>query len=428
MPTTFYQFPNNVTGGAAIPILGTPTPLAEVTVSVGVNSSVSVRATVGWMAQFIGLNSTRVIFKIWRGAPVTGVLVVSVEDSGESNFDKDKVTTFTGVDFGFTSTQTVTYVVTAELPNAGTAAQVIGGLTFTTNQFDLTIPDRRSFFTTLPNNMVGGASIPVTTVTVPLAALLVHVNANDNVTLRSTIGWVAQAEPTSVLFQLWRGAPITGNLVVSVLDSGESSFDNNRVTSFDGVDTGFTSAQDVDYVLTAETTVPGTSALVIGAVTVTGVRYPLLLQQSGESTAEANDPENVLSFYTLPDNTAGSVSIPISLTPQPLALVNVAVGVNTQVVLRGTVGWSNTSQFATPKADVVYKLWRGAPVTGSLIFSVDDSVDVERNKVTSFAQVDTGFTAAQEVTYVLTAELPNIGKSAVVVGALTLTAVEESLT
>ncbi len=287
--SNFYEFPNNVTGGAAIPILGTPTPLASLTANAGVNLAISLRATVGWMAQNVGRNTTRVIFKIWRGAPVTGTLVVSVEDSGESVFDRDKVTTFSGVDSGFTGSQTVTYVLTAELPDALTAAQVIGGLTFTSSE--QVIPNSQFFYTTLPNNTVGGASIPVTTATVPLASLLVKVIANDTVTLRSTIGWKAQSVITNVLFKLWRGAPFTGKLVVSVLDSGESGFDNNKVTSFDGVDTGFTSAQDVDYVLTAETTDPGTSALVIGAMTVTGFRYPQLMQQNAESTAEANDQQ-----------------------------------------------------------------------------------------------------------------------------------------
>jgi len=405
----FYELPNNTTGGAAIPILGTPTPLAILTASTEINTAIALRATVGWMAQANGINITRVIFKIWRGAPVTGSLVVSVEDSGESNFDNNKVTTFGGIDFGFTGAQDVTYVLTAELTDAGAAARAIGGLTFTTIRYDLVIPDRKFFFTVLPNNTVGGAAIPVTTATVPLVSLLTRVKANDSVFIGATIGWVAQSGIPNVLFKIWRGAPFTGKLVVSVLDNGETFYDNNKVTAFGGVDTGFTSDQDVDYVLTAETTAPGTLALIVGAMTMTGTRYP------------QNSPG--FSFYALPDNTADSVIIPITTSPQPIALLNIEVSTSSEVVLMGTVGWKNTSQAATPKASVIYKLWRGAPNTGSLIFSVNDSADVERNKVTSFAQVDTGFSASQNVTYILTAELTDPTKSANVIGALTLTAV-----
>ncbi len=413
----FYEFPNNVTGGAAVPILGIPTPLAALTVRAEANVAVSLRATVGWTAKSRSVNYTPIIFKIWRGAPVTGVLVVSVQDSGESIFDRNKVTTFYGVDSGFTRPQDVTYVLTAELPGAGTAAQVIGGLTFTAVPLELDIPNRGFFFTTLPNNTVGGASIPVTTTPTPLSSLLTRVDANDTVFLRATIGWTAQSRLSKVLFKIWRGAPFTGELVVSVLDSGESVVvdgefvaDRNKVTSFSGVDTGFTSEQDVVYVLTAETTDTETSAEVVGALTVTAVRYPQI--------------SPIFSYYTLPDNTAGSVLIPITTTPQPIALINIGVNTNDEVVLRGTVGWLITKPgIAFLITDVVFKLWRGAPVTGELIFSVEDSSDFDKNKVTSFAHVDTGFSGSQEVTYVLTAEVADERQSAAVIGALTLTAV-----
>jgi hypothetical protein len=402
----FYEFPNNITGGAAIPILRIPSPLAAITVSVDANTAVSLRATIGWMAQNVGVNITNVIFKIWRGAPVTGTLVVSVQDSGESTFDNNKVTAFAGVDFGFTGPQTVTYVLTAELPDVGTAARVTGGLTFTSAQYDVTIPDRQFFFTTLPNNTVGSVLIPVSTITAPLSSLLTRVGANDTIFVRATIGWTAQSRLSNVLFKIWRGAPFTGKLVASVLDSGESVADRNKVTSFSGVDTGFTSAEDVVYFLTAETTDPGTLAQVVGALTMTSFRVP-------------TSPPS--SFYTLPDNTAGSVSIPITATPQPIALLNIDVDANSKVLLRGTVGWIGTGP-TFPKTDVVFKLWRGAPITGNLIFSVDDSGDFDRNKVTTFGHVDTGFSALQNVTYVLTAELVDPARAAVVIGALTLTA------
>jgi hypothetical protein len=413
----FYEFPDNVTGGAAVPILGIPTPLATLTVRAEPNVAVSLRATVGWIAKSRNVNYTPIIFKIWRGAPVTGLLVVSVEDSGESTFDRNKVTTFSGVDSGFTQPQDITYVLTAELPGSGTAAQAIGGLNFTSVPLELDIPNRGFFFTTLPNNTVGGAAIPVTTTPTPLSSLLTRVNANDTVFLRATVGWTAQSRLSNVLFKIWRGAPFTGELVVSVLDSGESVVedgefvaDRNKVTSFDGVDKGFTSTQDVVYVLTAETIDTETSAQVVGALTVTTTRYPQV--------------SPVFSYYTLPDNTAGSVLIPITTTPQPITSINIGVNTNDKVVLRGTAGWLITVPgIAFLTTNVVFKLWRGAPVTGRLIFSVEDSSDFDKNKVTSFAHVDTGFSAPQEVTYVLTAELTNINRSAAVIGALTLTAV-----
>lgn len=191
-------------------------------------------------------------------------------------------------------------MLTAELPDVGTAAKVIGSLTFTSAQYDVTIPHRQFFFITLPNNTAGSILIPVTTTPAPLTSLLTGVSANDTVFVRVAIGWTAQSRLSNVLFKIWRGVPFADKLVASVLDSGESVTDMNKVTSFSGVDTGFTSAQDVVYFLTAETTDPGTLAQVVGALTMTSFR------------ATTSPPS---SFYTLPDNTAGSVSIPIRHAP-----------------------------------------------------------------------------------------------------------------
>lgn len=93
------------------------------------------------------------------------------------------------------------------------------------------------------------------------------------------------------------------------------------------------------------------------------------------------------------------------------------------------MGWKIT---ATPvqqnQVSTLFKIWRGAPGTGDLIYSVRDSGEswAESNKNTTFSHVDSGFLEAQNVTYTLTAELPT-GGSAEVTGFLSFTASEVTL-
>ncbi|MDR3540210.1 MAG: hypothetical protein P4L69_04475 [Desulfosporosinus sp.] len=268
-------------------------------------------------------------------------------------------------------------------------------------------------FYTLPQNTSGAADIPIFNTPTPLASLTVTAGSgNDIATVRANIGWQAQpvTNLTQVLFKIWRGAPVTGQLVCSVQDSSESAFDKVATTDFSEVVSGLTSDQPVTFVLTAETV--GTSALaeVIGPLTFTAYGTNL----------------NEASYYELPNNTFGGVNIPVAQTPVPLAFINVDVVPGQNVILRPTACWIATSNIF-PKVDVLFKLWRGAPITGTLIASADDSGDVERGAVTTFSHVDTGFTSAQTVTYVLTVEAPNPGLTANIVGALIITGSVQTL-
>lgn len=122
---------------------------------------------------------------------------------------------------------------------------------------------------------------------------------------------------------------------------------------------------------------------------------------------------NFISYFELPNNTFGGANIPVAQSPVPVAFINVNVNVvpGQNVILRPTVCWIATS-LIVPKVDVIFKLWRGAPITGTLVASADDSADTERGGVTSFSHVDTGFTSAQSITYVLTVEAPEPGYTA----------------
>jgi len=260
-------------------------------------------------------------------------------------------------------------------------------------------------FFTLPQNTSGAASIPISNTPTPLASLTVEAGSGNNlVTLRANVGWRAILSLTRVLFKIWRGAPVTGELICSVQDSTESAYDNLATTDFCNVVSGLASDQPVTFVLTAETVDTNTLAEVIGPLTFTAYGTNL----------------NETRYFELPNNTFGGADIPVAQTPVPVAVINVDVEPGQDVVLRSYIGWIATSS-VFPKVDVLFKLWRGAPVTGVLIASADDSADVERGAVTTFSHVDTGFTTAQTITYVLTAEAPDLNHAASIVGALTLT-------
>ncbi|HWR44255.1 hypothetical protein [Sporomusa sp.] len=141
----FFVLPNNTTGSVSIPITRSPatTTLASLTrrSDCDSDSAVLLSATVGWVAitDGTGLDRVDVLFKIWRGAPVTGTLIFSADDSGESGFDSRKVTSFSHVDtrFDFRSSKPPTYFLTAELPDTGSVATVIGPITFTATEFEI---------------------------------------------------------------------------------------------------------------------------------------------------------------------------------------------------------------------------------------------------------------------------------------------------
>lgn len=125
----YYVLPNNISGSVVIPVAATPQPIATITTTLENNEAMSLRAVIGWY----GLSGiSNVIFKIWRGAPVTGTLINSSLESSESSRDRNKVTNLSHIDTG--SFGTVTYMITAELVDAARPANIIGPITFTASK------------------------------------------------------------------------------------------------------------------------------------------------------------------------------------------------------------------------------------------------------------------------------------------------------
>lgn len=405
-----YSIPNNTYNSVFIPITSVPTPLASITVPTSPGDTVTLRAEIGWLAQMSDISVTNVIFKFWRGTPVTGALLFSALDSGEASFDKNVVTSLGHVDTDFTSVQDTTYMLTAEVQNPNTGAAIVGPLSFTATRGTLASGDL-SFYE-LPDNTAGSVSIPVTESPQPIASLTVTIAPEQTVLFRAVIGWRAVGTPatpkTDVIFKLWRGAPVTGSLIFSADDSAD--VERNVLTALIHVDSGFTASQQVTYTLTAEAPDPGKPAAIIG---------PVALSAAPE---EANSPQ--FRFYTLPNNTAGGAIIPILTAPAPLSAVTVQAAPGEAVILRAGIGWMISPQpdIFNTVAGILFKLWRGAPITGTLVSSALDSGDsnFDNRKVTRLSYIDTGFTASQPVTYTLAAELTTSSSHVNVIGPLTL--------
>ncbi len=98
---SFYVLPNNTSNSALIPITRSPQPLAYVQATTGSNKVILIRVSVGWRIKAVDDETyCAVMFQIWRGEPVTGELVCSLLDGGESKSVHDKVTSFEHVDTG----------------------------------------------------------------------------------------------------------------------------------------------------------------------------------------------------------------------------------------------------------------------------------------------------------------------------------------
>ncbi|AET70372.1 hypothetical protein Desor_4979 [Desulfosporosinus orientis DSM 765] len=259
---SYFELPNNTFGGANIPVA--QTPVAFINVNVEPGQDVILRSTACWIATSSIFPKVDVLFKLWRGAPITGTLIASADDSAD--VERGAVTSFSHVDSGFTSAQTVTYVLTVEAPDPGNTANIVGALIIT--GFAQTL----SSFFTLPQNTSGSVSIPITATGTPLAAITTEASPGLKFSLRAAVGWlVPSGSITPILFKIWRGAPNTGTLIYSALDSGESLYDYRKVTALAHVDSGFTASGPVTYTLTAELTKPGTAADVIGPLTFTAI-------------------------------------------------------------------------------------------------------------------------------------------------------------
>lgn len=120
-------------------------------------------------------------------------------------------------------------------------------------------------------------------------------------------------------------------------------------------------------------------------------------------------PDRNYSFYTLTDNTAGSVAIPVSASPVPLAFVSMTADIGDTVVLRACVGWEAIADCAGLKrTDIMFSIWRNAHLTGKMVCSVLDSGEChyDKHKVTAFIHADSGFTSCLSTSYTLIAEVP----------------------
>ena len=78
------------------------------------------------------------------------------------------------------------------------------------------------------------------------------------------------------------------------------------------------------------------------------------------------------SFYVLPNNNSNSALIPITEFPQPLAYVQAATGINNIIIVRVSVGWRINNVDNETYCSVMFKIWRGEPVTGELVCSLLD--------------------------------------------------------
>lgn len=261
---SYYELPNNTFGGANIPVAQPPVPVAFITVNVLPGQNVILRPTACWKATSSVFPKVDVLFKLWRGAPITGTLIASADDSAD--VESGAVTTFSHVDSGFSSAQTVTYVLTVEAPDLGHTASIMGALIITGSVETL------SAFFTLPQNISGSVSIPITASGTPLAAIAAETSPGLKIALRAAGGWqLTSGSITPILFKIWRGAPTTGTLIYSTLDSGEGSLDYRKVTALAHIDSGFTTSGTVTYTLTAELPKPGTAANIVGPLTFTAV-------------------------------------------------------------------------------------------------------------------------------------------------------------
>jgi len=259
---SYYQFPNNNFGAASIPVGHFPVPVGFITVDVQPGKNVILRHSVCWT--WPDNRIVNVVFKVWRGAPITGTLIASAADSADS--EGVVVTSFSHVDRAFVITDTIPYVITAEVLTPDSTINIVGALTITGSTQEL------GAFYTLPQNTSGSVTIPITNSATPLAAITIQASSDLELSLRAAVGWQLLPGPgTSILFKIWRGAPNTGSLIYSTLDSGEGSYDSKKVTSLAHIDRGFTTSGPVTYTLTAELTTPDTVTNVIGPITFTAV-------------------------------------------------------------------------------------------------------------------------------------------------------------
>ncbi|OAT85818.1 hypothetical protein [Desulfotomaculum copahuensis] len=137
-----------------------------------------------------------------------------------------------------------------------------------------------------------------------------------------------------------------------------------------------------------------------------------------------------------PSNTSGAITPPLPLSTAPTviaALIGPASmsidDLADRVWLTGTVGWlAVTLGTGATSTDVVFRIYRNAPITGPQVFSTRSSATPTVPYVTtSFDHVDQNIITTpgqQLVPYFLTAELPLAGSAANIIGPITFTGAE----
>lgn len=129
--------------------------------------------------------------------------------------------------------------------------------------------ERFRFFV-LPNNFSGSVNLPISSSPANptiLASLEIPVELHDAIWLTGNVGWMADSGIANVLFKIWRGSPVTGTLIYSALQGGESGFERNYIASLSHIDVDECHSSCTTYFLTAEVINPPATATVIGPIT-----------------------------------------------------------------------------------------------------------------------------------------------------------------
>ena len=139
----------NTSGAVTMPIPvvppGNPLVLATLTLRIDdVTDRVWLTGVVGWQGITNGTGTDKVdaIFSIFRNAPnsTTGQLIFSTrqstEQAPESEFETASIDHVDNTPLTIHGKRTVTYFLTAQLPLAGSAGNVIGPITFTAAEIE----------------------------------------------------------------------------------------------------------------------------------------------------------------------------------------------------------------------------------------------------------------------------------------------------
>lgn len=149
------------------------------------------------------------------------------------------------------------------------------------------MPDKNYSFYILTDNTAGSVVIPVSTLPVPLASVSITADFGDTVVLGVCVGWEAITDcaglnRTDIMLSIWRDAHLTGEMICSVLDSGECHYDKHKVTTFIYMDSGFASRKSTTYTLMAEVPLPDCIVHITGCLSFMCVKMDKCVKKEGE--------------------------------------------------------------------------------------------------------------------------------------------------